>query len=274
MSISMSKRELPVIFDIFRKKKKEVERKFVVDNSSVPKKTVYEKIEHIEMEIESKLAGIELAGIEEEKAISFKERYNKLKEEANNQIRKEKNKDIFELFIKDSNYYYEALNEFLEVLDATLAKYTYIKRLKEFEINDENIDISINEVLYFRCDYISLNILFNEEEKIYIENRLSNIYFDLILREIVCSNDSKIFNELNLIEKKRVQLVLMNRLRDNISKTKIRREHIEELAKNLFSLEDFRFYLRLIKKYANYEIVAHQIISNQTEKSKILKKRV
>ena len=184
-----------------------------------------------------------------DKLNAFKEKYNILKEEVNKQIKREKNKDNIELYLKDCIYYKGILNEFLDLIDASLSKYNFIKRLSDFKIDNEDINISINEILDLRCDYISLNILFNNKEKNNVENYLSNIYFDIILREIKNLNDSYLFKELSLIEKKKVQLILMKRIRENISKTKFRKEHLEELINNIFSLDDFRIYLKLMYKY-------------------------
>ncbi len=250
MSIPIQRKGLPMIFNIFRKNK--VSRKepsFTIDNDIPPKKTVYEKIENLELEIESKLGGLELTFIEPNKLESFKEQYRVLKEEANRQIKREKGKDKIELYLRDCNYYLGALREFLETLDATLAKYTFLKRVKEFRIDSEDINLSIKEIFYLRNDYISLNILFSDTEKDSIDYYLSNIYLDIILTEIKNSDDSLLFKELSLIEKKKVQLVLMKRIKENISKTKFKKEHLEELTNIAFTIDIFRTYLRLMYKY-------------------------
>ena len=242
-------RGLPMIFNIF-KKNKVVEKSLVIDNESIiPRKNVYEKIEQIELEIESKINGLELTIIETNKLEAFKEQYNLLKEETNKQVAREKNKDNIELYLKDCNYYQGLLNELLDLIDASLSKYNFFKRLSEFKLDNNDINITIKGILELRCDYTSLNILFSDIEKNYIENCLSNIYFEVILEEIKTLNNSSLFKELSLTEKKNIQLVLMHRIRDNISKTKIKKEHIEELINNIFSLDDFRVYLKLMSKY-------------------------
>ncbi len=253
MSIPIPRRGLPMIFNIFRKNKvsREVEPSFTIDNDRPPKKTIYEKIENLELEIESKLGGLELTFIEPNKLDAFKEQYKNLKEEANKQVIREKDKDKIELYLKDCNYYQKELTEFLENLDAALAKYTFLKRVKEFKIDSEDINLSIKEVFYLRNDYISLNILFSDIEKDSIDLILSNIYLEIILIEIRNSDDSLLFKELSLVEKKNVQLALMKRIRDSVSKTKFKKEHLEELMNIAFTLDIFRTYLRLLKKYSN-----------------------
>ena len=204
------------IFNIFRRKKEEFETQEIniILTTDKTSKTIFEKIQDLKSEIEIKLNKFELLGKLKTEISSLKQEYKDLIIKGDRQIELEKDKEEIKLHTYNSETYRIELETFLYKLEILEKKISFLTNIENYKIDKSNLDLSIKKILELKIEYSILKNDFSYKEQNEFKKFLGKTYYEIIKEELIKTDNSNLFNKLDITDKREVNLVFLEELKE------------------------------------------------------------